>query len=142
MQLSFETRSFGALSADELYDILALRAAVFVVEQDCAYQDIDGIDRRATHLIGRGPDGIVAYARWFEADGGVQLGRIVTAQNARGRGLGRRLMSAMLEAVEDEPSVFMEAQTYLISFYEGFGFEVVSEEFLEDGIPHVKMIRR
>lgn len=138
-------RPFGELSRDELYDLLTLRARVFVVEQDCPYLDPDGRDRRATHLLGRSAEGsLVACARWYPEEGHVRLGRIATAPESRGRGLGRRLVREALDRIAAEHPgrpVLVHAQAYLRAFYEGFGFRVSGEPFDEDGIEHVEMVR-
>jgi ElaA protein len=138
--LDYRRCTFAELSASELYEILALRAEVFVVEQECAYQDVDGVDQRSVHLQGRRDGKLLAYARWFESDGGWQIGRIVTSPTGRRQGLGRALLDQALEAIP-RGHVHMEAQTYLVDFYRGFGFETDGPEFLEDGIPHIRMVR-
>lgn len=125
---------------------------MFVVEQECVYLDPDGLDPEATHLLGRlgpGPDGeLLAYARWYLEDGPegrlVRLGRIVTARDHRGRGLGLRTVEEALARIADEHPhlpVRMHAQTHLVGFYESFGFIAAGEPFDEDGIPHVAMAR-
>jgi ElaA protein len=138
--LAFEIKPFDALSSRDLYDILVLRAEVFVVEQDCAYLDPDGLDLVATHLLGREHGGVVAYARWFDEEPFLRLGRIVTSPGVRGRGFGRRLMDAALEEIGLKP-VLIHGQTQLIDFYKTFGFEVEGPTFEEDGIPHARMVR-
>jgi ElaA protein len=123
-----------------------------VVEQECVYLDPDGLDPEATHLLGRaGPAGggdLIAYARWNAEDGPegghVRLGRIVTAREHRGRGLGRRTVEEALARIADEHPglpVRMHAQTYLVPFYQELGFTTVGEPFDEDGIPHVAVLR-
>lgn len=140
--LSLVAKPFSALTVAELYELLVLRAEVFVVEQACAYLDPDGRDRAATHLLGRRGGELVAYARWFPEGDRIRLGRIATAGRARGRGLGRALVAAALSRIAaDHPGrpVRIHAQSYLRSFYEGFGFVAVGEPFEEDGIPHRAM---
>jgi len=137
-------KPFSALTLDELYDPLALRAEVFVVEQACAYLDPDGHDREATHLLGRLDGELTAYARWYPEGDRVRLGRIATAGHARGRGLGRALVAAALERIAAEHpgrTVLIHAQSYLRSFYETLGFAAVGQPFDEDGIPHLAMVR-
>jgi ElaA protein len=119
-----------------------------VVEQECVYVDPDGLDPEATHLLGREAGELVAYARWYAEDGPegghVRLGRIVTAPEHRGRGLGRRTVEEALAPIADEHPglpVRMHAQTYLVPFYQELGFTTVGEPFDEDGIPHVAMLR-
>lgn len=137
-------KRFDGLTADELYDILALRSAVFVVEQRCPYLDIDGADRRAIHVFFRDADGIQAYLRVLEAgvvSEEVSIGRVVAAR--RRCGVGSRLLDAGIAAARerlDARRIRIEAQSYAKPFYEARGFKQVSEEFLEDGIPHMVML--
>lgn len=121
---------------------------MFVVEQECVYQDPDGRDPEATHLLGREAGELAAYARWYPEDDPegrrVRLGRIVTARDHRGRGLGRRTVEEALARVAGEHPgvpVRMHAQAYLVRFYQDFGFTTVGEPFDEDGVPHVVMVR-
>jgi ElaA protein len=141
-------KPFDALTARELYAILALRGEVFVVEQRCAYLDPDGHDPAAWHLWTDDSAGrVLACARVFPP--GVKypeasIGRVVTAASVRGTGLGRALMAQALEklfhACGDVP-VHLSAQAHLERFYASFGFERVGEPYDEDGIPHVGMTR-
>ena len=133
--------SFQELGVERLYDCMALRSEVFVVEQECIYNDLDGVDKRSRHLLGLDGETVVACARWFEVDGSTALGRIVTADSHRGQGLGREMMRQALDRIGDGP-VHMHAQAHLQPFYEEFGFAREGETFLEDGIPHVMMRRR
>ena len=134
-------KSFDQLNTRELYEILRVRAAVFVVEQECAYQDVDGIDPRAVHAFLRDEAGIKAYLRVFERDKRTaQIGRMLTVE--RGAGLGGTLLKEGVRIARDvlnKDALYIEAQTYATGFYEREGFKVTSEEFLEDGIPHVEM---
>ena len=134
-------KTFEQLNTYELYEILRVCAAVFVVEQNCAYQDVDGIDRRAVHAFLRDEDGIRAYLRVFEKDEHTaQMGRMLTVE--RGAGLGGRLLKEGIRIARDvlkKESLYIEAQCYATGFYEREGFHITSEEFLEDGIPHVEM---
>ncbi|RJQ78258.1 GNAT family N-acetyltransferase [Amycolatopsis panacis] len=131
------------LTAAQLYAILRLRAEVFVVEQDCAYADLDGRDLHSDtrHLWLAGDDGdLLAYLRVLADPGGVgRIGRVVTARAARGRGLAARLMAAALEHATGE--FVLDAQVYAQSLYARFGFVAEGDEFLEDGIPHRTMRR-
>ena len=139
-------RKFYELSTEELYAILKLRVNVFVVEQNCPYPELDDRDQEAIHVWLEDRDGIHAYLRIM--DRGVEseyvsLGRVVTAE--RHQGLGSKILSEGSRIAHDifrTDTLYLEAQTYAIPFYQAQGFEVVSEEFLEDGIPHVKMIRK
>ncbi len=140
--------SFNELSNTLLYDIIKLRQEVFIVEQDCPYLDTDGYDQGSLHLIGISNKSLVAYARilppslyYKEA----AIGRIVCAPAFRGKGLGKRTVSKALEIMKsrygDEPIRIM-AQSHLAKFYEEFEFEKTGEEFLEDGIPHIEMVKK
>ncbi|GAA4897895.1 GNAT family N-acetyltransferase [Actinomycetospora straminea] len=134
-------RAFTELSAAELYDLLALRVRVFVVEQACAYQELDGVDTAAEHVWTRGPAGeIAAYLRVLDEGGGVtRLGRIVTAPEHRGTGAGAALMRAVMADLEGP--VVLGAQVRAQGFYERLGFVVDGPGYDEDGIPHVPMRR-
>lgn len=142
-------KTFAELSTAELYDILALRSAVFVVEQHCNYQDMDYNDQKAHHLMGFDEQGrLSAYTRLFPA--GVtfdmaSIGRVLTAAHARGTGAGKELMQASIDAVEKtwgKGPIKIGAQLYLKRFYESFGFVKASEMYYEDDIEHIKMIRQ
>lgn len=134
------------LSPAKLYELLRLRVAVFVIEQNCPYQELDGRDLEpATRHFWvdaePGTDLPQGYLRLLEErDGGFRIGRVCTAPWARGRGLSRRLMEAALVEVGTSPCV-LDAQVYASGLYAAFGFAPVGEEFLEDGIPHVTMRR-
>ena len=138
--MHIDTLSFAELSPTALYELLRLRAAVFVVEQDCAYQDLDGEDHNATHVLGRLGDRLVAYARVHEEAGRPRIGRVVTAPTARSLGLGHEIVRASLAVVGDRPC-FLLAQDHLRGFYAQHGFAAVGEVFDEDGIPHIRMDR-
>ncbi len=141
--MRFETRSFHELTLDELYELLRLRSEVFVVEQECVYQDLDGLDREATHLLGLEEGRIEACARWYPEGDPVRLGRIVTSPRVRGRGHGRRLVTEALRQIAAEHpgrAVLIHAQARLEDFYRELGFETRNEPFDEDGIPHVVMV--
>jgi ElaA protein len=130
------------LSASDLQAVLQLRAEVFVVEQDVAYQDVDGrdLDPGTTHYLLE-DDVLLAYLRVLtEPDGDLRIGRVCTAQKARGTGLGYQVMAAAVEDLHGARSV-LEAQVYAKGFYERFGYVAEGEEYLEDGIPHVTMRR-
>ena len=142
-----EVKKFEELSVQELYDILQLRAEVFVVEQDCVYQDMDGKDQVALHVMGREEGKLVAYTRLF-APGAfyedASIGRVITQNKARGRGYGREIMLRSIQALEEvsgKTSITIAAQSYLRKFYRELGFVEIGSEFLEDGIPHIKMVR-
>lgn len=143
--MTTETAPFAALPSNTLYDILRLRSEVFVVEQDCVYQDIDGIDLRAWHSWQTVEGHVVACARLFVRDERqhiAQIGRVVVAQAHRHEGRASAIMQSLMHIAKHSlkaSSLYLEAQAYAIPFYEQLGFRVCSGEFLEDGIPHVKM---
>ena len=127
-----------------MYEILRIRTAVFVVEQECPYQEVDGTDYESLHVWLEEDKEIVAYLRIFEKDreqNMVQIGRVLSKR--RGEGLGAKILEHGIEAAQLEmgaDSIFIEAQTYALPFYQKFGFESCGEEFLEDGIPHTPML--
>jgi len=135
------------LTLQELYEVLRLRTQVFVVEQQCVFQDMDGTDQRARHLLGTDEGGLVAYARLFapgEYFEQASIGRVVTASSSRGTGIGRQLMTEAIRSVEHHwgaVPIRIGAQAYLQRFYESFGFERDGNDYIEDGIPHLHMIR-
>lgn len=136
-------KTFKQLTVDELYELLRVRTEVFVVEQDCVYQDMDGDDIEAIHVWLTEGDKVVALARVCPA--GVHLptisiGRVITT--VRGKGYGKQIMLAAIDvAVEhfEATSIDIEAQEYAKGFYEGVGFKQTSDTFMLDGIPHIKM---
>jgi ElaA protein len=135
-----ERARFDDLTPRDLYDLLALRVRVFVVEQECAFQELDGLDAEAEHVWTRGPAGeVVAYLRVLEGDGETRIGRIVTAPEHRGTGAGAALMRAVLADI-DGP-VVLGAQVQAQGFYARLGFAVDGPGYDEDGIPHVPMRR-
>lgn len=143
-------KKFNQLTTTELYDLLRLRVDVFVVEQGCAYPELDGKDLHVDtlHLAARTADQeLAAYLRILApgvSDLGVTIGRVVTANNFRGRGLGHELIEKAIElAGLTWPGIplHMGAQNYLRAFYELHGFEAISEIYIEDNIPHIDMIQ-
>lgn len=133
---------FGDLDTRTAYLLWQLRQRVFVVEQKCFYLDLDGRDLEPTTLhLWREEDGRpVAYLRLLADPEGVRVGRVLVEEGHRGRGLAEQLMRAALERVEGRPCV-LDAQSYLVGWYRGLGFEPSGPEFIEDGIPHVPMRR-
>ncbi len=137
------------LSTAQLYQLLALRSAVFVVEQKCPYQDVDGIDLLGEnrHLLGMLDNKLVACARLLApqtASEPVKIGRVIVASEARGLSLGNRLMEQAVDCCEQhwpQHKIFLSAQAHLQRFYAGFGFTPVSDAYLEDNIPHIDMER-
>jgi ElaA protein len=134
--------TFADLDTTTLYALLRLRTEIFVVEQGCAYPELDGRDLEPStrHLWIEGPDGApAAYLRILEEpDGGLRIGRVCTAATARGGGLSGKLLTAALEVVGERPCQ-LHAQSYLVDFYRRYGFEVAGEEYLDDGILHTPM---
>ena len=139
---------FGSLGVDQLYDALALRSAIFSVEQACAYLDPDGVDRQCWHLLGHDTAGALqAYLRGV--DPGVKyaepsIGRVLTSSAARGTGLGRTLVAeglGRMDAAWPGQALRISAQAHLRHFYGAFGFEAVGEVYMEDNIPHIEMLR-
>ena len=143
--MEFICKRFEELTVHELHDIYRARCRVFVVEQECPYQDVDGLDGICHHLFFRDDDGLAAYLRLFPRPGHentVQIGRVLTIK--RGVGLGKQLMEEAIRVAGREypgHGLFLEAQVQAIGFYEKVGFRVTSDEFDEDGIPHVTMER-
>lgn len=146
--LQFSCIPFDLLTAGELYQIMALRQEVFVVEQNCPYLDADGKDLHAWHLMARDGEGcLLAYTRLLPEGvsypGYTSIGRVVSAPAARGTGAGREIVRrsiAMCRHLFGETPIKIGAQSYLLAFYSSLGFRSTGEEYLEDGIPHTKMI--
>jgi len=137
---------FDELGVRQLYDVLALRSEVFVVEQNCVFLDIDGLDPLTLHLLGTGNDGaLTAYARLIPPglkSPDALIGRVVTSPAARGDGSGRALMGeALAQCGRLWPghAITLHAQAHLERFYGNFGFEPVGQPYVEDGIPHIEM---
>lgn len=138
-------KRFSDLTNSELYNILKLRVDVFVVEQKCPYPELDNLDQDAIHVWMEEDGEIVAYLRIL--DRGVEsdhvaIGRVISAK--RNQGYGRQILKEGLRAAKEEfnaDRIYLEAQVYAIGFYEKCGFHVISEVFIMDGIPHVKMLK-
>ena len=145
--LDWHDRAFGELTAAEIYAIIGLRERVFVVEQACAYLDADGVDPMCRHLWAADGVPIIAYLRIVPAGTRypeVSIGRVVTAPEARGTGLGRELMRRGIAAVRahhGDVAIRLGAQAHLERFYTELGFRRISDLYDEDGIPHVYMLR-
>ncbi len=141
-------KKWSEVSRDELYAFSKLRINVFIVEQDCPYPEFDDKDQRSLHLWATEGDDVVAYLRILPAGvsySEIAIGRVVVASDHRGSGLGKTLMRSGLDAIRrfyGEQKVRISAQQYLIPFYTDLGFKVVGEGYLEDGIPHIQMIRK
>lgn len=146
-QIAWRVETYAELSLDRLYAILAARAAVFVVEQDCPYQDLDGLDRFGLHVCAWHGEQLLAYARVLPAGhrfAEPSIGRVLTVDAARRTGLGRELMRRSIDIAAGAfpgSGLRISAQQYLERFYAGFGFRTVSDPYPEDGIPHLEMVR-
>ena len=140
----WEVKEWTELSTGEVENIFSLRSEVFVVEQDCVYQDIDGKDQKAKHVLGKKDGEIVAYARIFkpgEYFKEASFGRAVVKKTERGKGVGDELVINCLENITEE-EIKISAQSYLKGFYGKHGFKAEGNEYLEDGIPHTAMFIR
>jgi ElaA protein len=142
-------KTFKELTTQELYNILQLRAQVFVVEQDCVYQDLDGKDQKSWHVMGIESNDLVAYTRIFAPGDyfeNASIGRVVVNPKYRGKSFGKEIMTASINSIEElfgsDKSICISAQYYLLRFYNDLGFMQEGETYLEDGIPHIKMIDR
>ena len=144
--LEIKIKTFQELTTTELYSLLQLRSEVFVVEQDCVYQDIDYKDQKALHVIGFKNNKIVAYTRLFKPGDYFELasiGRVVVAKNERQHKYGYDLMEASINAIKkhyNTSEIKISAQCYLKRFYNNLDFSEIGEEYLEDGIPHIGML--
>ncbi|RYX95857.1 MAG: GNAT family N-acetyltransferase [Comamonadaceae bacterium] len=147
-EIDWQFKAFGELSLHELYALLQLRSEVFVVEQACIFQDLDGNDDRAMHLIGWHDGRVAAYARCFGP--GVtydeaSIGRVITSDALRGTGAGHVLIRKSIEGVKaawGDQVIRIGAQARLERFYQGHGFEKTGEAYMEDGIEHIHMLRQ
>lgn len=145
--LTFKIKRFNELSLSELYELLQLRSEVFVVEQNCVYQDIDGKDEKALHVLGFYENKIVAYTRLFDKGSYFEeasIGRVVVSPKVRARKWGHDLMKISIKTIETEfktSKITISAQEYLKKFYEAHQFKQTSEMYLEDDIPHIEMQR-
>ena len=143
----FNIKRFNELSTHELYVILQLRSEVFVVEQDCVYQDLDNKDQDAFHVLGVLDNEIVAYARIFKPGDYFlesSIGRIVVKKEFRKFQYGYQLVQNSILFIENnlqQNTILISAQSYLTKFYNSLGFTQVGEEYLEDCIPHIKMLK-
>ncbi|GGZ60012.1 MULTISPECIES: GNAT family N-acetyltransferase [Mesonia] len=145
--LQLETKTFQELTISELYQILQLRSEVFVVEQDCVYQDIDGKDEKALHILGKKEGKIVAYTRCFAPNiyfEEAAIGRVVVKETERKFGYGHQILKASVEEIQQRyqtTTIKLSAQQYLTHFYETHNFKQIGEGYLEDGIPHIAMLK-
>ncbi|MEN0644240.1 GNAT family N-acetyltransferase [Alkalicoccobacillus gibsonii] len=145
--MNWKIKSFEELSTSELYTILQARVDVFVVEQNCAYEEVDGNDMEAIHVAGYVGDKLAAYCRLFMPSAKrehASIGRVLVTKEFRGTSCGKELMTQAIDTLEVEykqKSIQIQAQYYLDRFYRSFGFEPISEVYLLDEIDHVDMVR-
>lgn len=145
--LTWKVFSFEELDIHQLYEILYLRSEVFVFEQNCPYLDPDKKDQKAIHLLGYNEGELVAYCRLFAPKDyfdEASIGRVVVAQRCRKYGFGHQLMEKAISLTEEllsESVITISAQLYLKQFYESHGFVQISDQYLEDDIPHIRMRR-
>lgn len=143
--MNIQVKSFTELNTTELYNLLQLRSEVFIVEQDCVYQDIDFKDQKALHILGYKNDVLIAYTRIFKPGDyfdNSSIGRVVVKDSERKFNFGHQIMEASLKAIKDYyqvDKITISAQKYLKKFYESHKFYQVDDEYLEDGIPHIRM---
>jgi len=146
--LQLEEKEFSELTTKELYDFLQLRSEIFVVEQDCVYLDIDGKDQKAIHILGKIKEEIIAYARCFPPEiyfEEAAIGRVVVKNNFRGKKIAHQLMKKAIYTIENKyktSKIKISAQQHLTDFYTSHGFKTIGKPYLEDGIPHVEMIKK
>ena len=139
-------KTFEELSPQDIYSILQLRSEVFVVEQNCVYQDIDDKDQYALHILLKKDDYLIGYSRIFKAGDyfkEASIGRVLVKKQERNNRHGSHLMELSIKAIKDyfkENIVKISAQTYLKKFYNEQGFNSIGDEYLEDGIPHITML--
>ncbi|QHJ69279.1 GNAT family N-acetyltransferase [Planococcus halotolerans] len=143
--MTWKIADFNELAAAELYEMLKLRVDVFVVEQNCPYPELDGLDQKSVHLAYRENGKILAYSRLVPGElkyGVPSIGRVIVSPDARGRGLARELMRKSIDFIFNEwqpEEIRLQGQVYLQEFYQSFGFDPISDVYDEDGIPHVDM---
>ncbi len=141
--MEFFVKKFSELSVNELYEILKSRAEVFLIEQGIICQDMDDIDYKSSHYFFKDNERVIAYLRAFECEDDLNtfsIGRVLTIEH--GKGIGRELMERSLLQIKNERiynRIILHAQKHAIGFYEKFGFKVISDEFLEEGVIHVTM---
>ncbi|WP_027702736.1 GNAT family N-acetyltransferase [Metaclostridioides mangenotii] len=143
--MNFQIKKFEDLTADEIYEILRIRSEVFVVEQNCAFQDCDNDDQNSYHIFTDDNDRIVSYLRVLKRGTSydeISIGRVLVAKDHRGKGIAKELLIKAIEFIENtlnECEIRISAQEYLKEFYSSLGFEISSDMYLEDEIPHIEM---
>lgn len=146
--MMWKVQKFEELTVKQLYTYLQFRVNVFIVEQQCPYPELDGYDEEAFHLAYIENEKLLAYARILPEGvkyNRVSIGRVIVNQEVRGRGIAKELMKQSLSFIQQkwpQQEVQLQAQTHLRDFYGSFGFEAVSEDYDEDGIPHVDMVKK
>ncbi len=146
--MKINIKSFSELTTEELYEILKIRSEIFVVEQECIYQDLDGKDEKALHVFGIKSNEIIVYARIFKPGSyftNASIGRILVSINQRKKGYAHILLKECIKVIEthfNTTKITISAQKHLLNFYNSRGFKKVGKEYLEDGIPHIKMIKQ
>ena len=146
--LDIKVLPFKEFDIHELYNVLQLRSDIFVVEQDCVYLDLDGKDEKAIHVIGFKDARVVAYTRIFKPGDyfdRASIGRVAVHKEYRKYGYGKVIMQASIKAVDElfnTKEILISAQAYLEKFYNDLGFKTIGDGYLEDGIPHIRMIKK
>ncbi|MBU3173651.1 GNAT family N-acetyltransferase [Clostridium estertheticum] len=144
--MNWELKKFEELKVEEIYKILEIRNEIFIVEQQCDYQDCDGKDENAYHLYLQDNGKIIAYLRILKKGVSydeISIGRVLVQKNYRGKGRSRELMLRAINFIElklNEKEIKIQAQSYLVNFYGSLGFKETSNEYLEDNIPHIDML--
>ncbi|KHO39451.1 GNAT family acetyltransferase [Clostridium tetani] len=144
--MNWHLKKFEELRCEEIYKILKIRNEVFIVEQQCAYQDCDGKDKKSYHLYLEDNGEILCYLRILPKNvsyNEVSIGRVLVNKNYRGKGIAKEMMLKAMNFIEEnlnEKEIKIQAQLYLFNFYKSLGFEEVSNEYLEDNIPHIDML--
>ncbi|MDH3697030.1 MAG: GNAT family N-acetyltransferase [Flavobacteriaceae bacterium] len=144
--MDITVKPFKELTKEELYELLSVRSKIFVVEQNCPYQDVDFKDQKALHVLGREEGKLIAYARIFNAGDYMKeacIGRVLVTKENRKRGLAYTIMKASIDVVKTSFNtniMAVSAQQYLENFYNELGFKQIGDLYLEDGIPHIKML--
>lgn len=148
MKYNFSFYDFNQLSTLQLYDYLQLRSEVFVVEQNCVYQDLDNLDKIAFHVLVYQGEKLIACARIIPAGityNEISIGRVIVAGHERKKNIGIQLMNFCIDKITEQfgpQTIVLSAQAHLQEFYQKLGFEAQGEGYLEDGIPHIKMLRK
>ena len=142
--VKFDVKKFHEIDIKTMHNIFLIRAEVFIVEQQCVYQDIDGKDTNSIHIIGKKKEEIIAYSRVINLNNGFcSIGRVLVKRDLRKKGLGIKLMKKSIEQATKEyysRKIKISAQGYLKNFYTNLGFKHTGKSYLEDGIPHIEMI--